>query len=74
MENTLTLNDIKKALYKTKPKAMKMSRTPTDTTYQCSIKIEDKRVVYEATFTIPNNEAEGFEPLMDAQLLIRWLD
>lgn len=74
MNDTLTLNDIKKALYRTKPKAMKTSRTPTDTTYQCSIKIEDKKVVYEATFTIPNHEAEGFDALMDAQLLIRWLD
>ena len=63
-------NDIKKELYKQKPRAsMYGVDKDNNACYQTSL--EDGTSI---TFTVPSAESENFEDDMPAQLLIRWID
>lgn len=67
-------NEIKKALYKVSPKAELINVTKERLFYMTKIKVEEeeKRI----RFFIPLGDIEDakFEWLMDAKLLIRWLE
>lgn len=63
----MTTTEIKKALYKEKPKANRLSTAGGFVWYEAKL---DKSKV---TFKIPEHEAMGFNQLEQAQLLIRWI-
>lgn len=70
----MELNEIKKALYKVNPKAELINVTKDRLFYMTKIMIgtEDKTL----RFFIPLGDIEDakFEWLMDAKLLIRWIE
>lgn len=61
-------DDIKKLLYKQKPTADWKSNDSNFRYYQTNV------TGYLVVFAIPNEEANGFEKQIPAQLLIRWLE
>lgn len=66
----MTINEIKKALYKEKPKALFVSASNVSLTYMCFIK-----EMYQIYFYIPHNDIGDakFGIEMPAQQLIRWI-
>jgi hypothetical protein len=67
MEN---LNEIKKALYRQKPKSNLTVRTNTGLKFKC--KLENDQVI---NFYVPLSEiTEHHVDGVDAQLLIRWIE
>lgn len=64
----MTTIEIKKALYKEKPEANRLSTTGGFMWYEA--KLESGK----GTFKIPENEAQGFNQTEPAQLLIRWIN
>ena len=75
----MTKNEIKKALYKEKPEAHEVGVggvTNEDNfplcrvTYKYRCMLKDATVIY---FSVPEDEAEGFDETMPAYLLIRWM-
>lgn len=63
----MNLTEIKKALYKEKPVAEKLYNEDNNVIYGCDTSLG--RVL----FSIPCNEATGFNKSEPAQLLIRWI-
>jgi hypothetical protein len=70
----LTLNDIKKYLYKNKPIAALKNVTADGIWYSCDIEIST--TTYEVLFCVPLNEIGDtiFERQMPAQLLNRYIN
>lgn len=67
------MNEIKKALYKSKPKAIFSHADLEGMHYTSSIKLDGK--IKALTFIIPYKEIDTrFDSMMEAQLLIRWLE
>lgn len=66
--NIMTTTEIKKAFYKEKPTANKLSTSGGFVWYEA--KLESGKV----TFKIPFKEAQGFNQTEPAQLLIRWIN
>lgn len=64
----MTTTEIKKALYKDKPTANRLSTAGGFVWYEA--KLDNKKV----TFKIPEKEAAGFNQTEPAQLLIRWIN
>lgn len=74
LKEQMETNEIKKTLYKEKPKAIligkeKDSNLETIFTYKSKLS-SGKKIL----FRIPEEEAEGFEKQMESQLLIRWME
>lgn len=62
-------NEIKKALYRERPRAEYKGLKKQGLLYECELKNGTK-----IKFLIPDIEARGFYSFMPAQLLIRWLE
>jgi len=62
-------NEIKKELYKQKPEALYKGMVDGKKWYRA--KLENLNLV---DFLVPVNESEYFNYIMEAHLLIRWLD
>lgn len=67
----MTLSDIKKWLYKSKPTATRFAYNGKEIFYDCILSDIDND--YQVFFIIPDEEAFGFSTTEPAQLLIRWL-
>lgn len=63
----MTPTEIKKALYKEKPKAVRLSTASGFAWYEA--KLESGKV----HFKVPEHEAISFSHVEPAQLLIRWM-
>ncbi len=63
----MTKTEIKKALYREKPEAVRLSTAGGFAWYEA--KLSNQKV----TFKVPENEAFGFGHIEPAQLLIRWI-
>lgn len=66
-------NEIKKALYKVNPKAELMNVTKERLFYITKIKVGDEEKMIRFFIPLGDIEDAKFEWLMDAKLLIRWL-
>lgn len=64
----MNTTEIKKALYKEKPIANRLSTAGGFVWYEA--KLESRKV----TFKVPEHEAAGFGQTEPAQLLIRWIN
>ena len=71
----MELNEIKKALYRQKPKAFRNGNTKGGNLLYITLidQPNDDINRLELRFSVPVIEAENFEDKMDAKLLIRWL-
>ena len=73
----MTTTEIKKELYKQKPKAKLLYIRNSIAYYECTIKTQVKPIITYKTlfFHIPVSDMgdADFLPTMDAKLLIRWL-
>lgn len=69
----MTQTEIKKSLYKEKPKAVKLSTASGFVWYETRVKITDRFEPKRITFKIPEHEAQGFNQTEQSQLLIRWM-
>jgi len=68
-------NEIKKALYRQKPKAFRHGNTKGgNLLYITMIEQEGNVESLELRFSIPKVESEGFLVEMEAKHLIRWLE
>lgn len=67
-------NEIKKALYKQNPRAELMNVTKERIFYIAKIQVEDQEKVLRFFIPLGDIEDAKFEWLMDAKLLIRWLE
>jgi len=68
-------NEVKKVLYRVKPKAVLESEKTKDT-YVYASTFESEGTGYSLTFSVPISDMGDakFEKEMDAHLLIRWMD
>lgn len=66
-------NEIKKALYKSNPKAELLNVTKERLFYVTKVKIEDEEKMVRFFIPLGDIEDAKFEWLMDAKHLIRWL-
>lgn len=64
----MTKNQIKKELYKQKPKASLKGFRNEHYCFQCVL--DDGSIL---NFEVPEEEGKKFNSIMEAQLLIRWL-
>lgn len=64
----MELNEIKKALYKEKPKANCTITTPEFKMFSCKLENGER-----IGFHIPMPECDGMADFQPAQLLIRWI-
>lgn len=74
LKEQMEINDVKKALYKEKPKAILIGKEKDRNleiklTYKSKLK-SGKKIL----FKVPEDESEGFEKEMESQLLIRWME
>lgn len=71
----MDINTIKKELYKTKPKAIQISRKDGLAIYTTQITIPPLRGFTTIHFEVPESDMGDakFLPEMEAQFLIRWL-
>lgn len=69
----LTLNEIKKDLYKFKPVANRFTSANQFTLYDCVIDYPVRKSI-QIFFKVPDSEAINFSDREPAQLLIRWYD
>jgi len=68
----ITLNEIKKLLYKEKPIANYRGADETYSYYTTDLPVEGK--YKELNFKVPHSENEDFDNEIPAQLLIRWIE
>lgn len=69
----MELNDIKKFLYKNKPKAILLQVTKNVLNYKVDIREGDSYLVVQILVPIEDIGDASFFPEMEAQLLIRWI-
>jgi hypothetical protein len=76
MNNQLTISEIKKELYKQKPDAKFLFIRKGIAYYDCKIKVVNRTIEYERVFfNVPISDMgdSDFLPVMQAQLLNRWI-